>query len=375
MQQGMQHRNFRHCSHWKKLYDCLFASRRNTLKTAIQSRTLIWKINITTVRPWKRTSHWPRSSRSRKCLISRTAKRANGALRRSNKWSKSISSCWITPKWWCGTNNCWHTSRVRSPETIRRNPSIPFWTTFPHRRTYAKSMVNWAEHHTHWVRFSFHVADGIAAKFLRDHTGSVEGCQKWSSLVQNKHQIGQTVFRSKRFRQIAENIETIAPIVSGEYECYNMSGTFLDCLRFVFRQTDDGEDDLKKGTQLLEIYALEIQMYTVQKNNKKLKALYEQSLHIKSAIPHPLIMGVIRGTQIPQRTVLRKFNITSMLTLCVFLLLFSFVRMRRKNAFARRRVREGPHRLLRSVQELRRKRIGSPYHMSQVFGFGKHVSN
>lgn len=62
-------------------------------------------------------------------------------------------------------------------------------------------------------------------------------------------------------------------------------------------QTDDGEDDLKKGTQLLEIYALEIQMYTAQKNNKKLKALYEQSLHIKSAIPHPLIMGVIRGKQ------------------------------------------------------------------------------
>lgn len=59
-------------------------------------------------------------------------------------------------------------------------------------------------------------------------------------------------------------------------------------------QTDDGEDDLRKGTQLLEIYALEIQMYTVQKNNKKLKALYEQSLHIKSAIPHPVIMGVIR---------------------------------------------------------------------------------
>merc|ERR1711915_1111900 len=59
-------------------------------------------------------------------------------------------------------------------------------------------------------------------------------------------------------------------------------------------QTDDGEEDLKKGTQLLEIYALEIQMYTAQKNNKKLKALYEQSLHIKSAIPHPLIMGVIR---------------------------------------------------------------------------------
>ncbi|CAF1455219.1 unnamed protein product, partial [Rotaria sordida] len=49
-----------------------------------------------------------------------------------------------------------------------------------------------------------------------------------------------------------------------------------------------------RGTQLLEIYALEIQMHTSQKNNKKLKQLYEASLHIKSAIPHPLIMGVIR---------------------------------------------------------------------------------
>ena len=32
------------------------------------------------------------------------------------------------------------------------------------------------------------------------------------------------------------------------------------------------------GTQLLEVYALEIQMYTEQKNNKKLKALYDQVL-------------------------------------------------------------------------------------------------
>ncbi|ENN80294.1 COP9 signalosome complex subunit 2 [Dendroctonus ponderosae] len=74
---------------------------------------------------------------------------------------------------------------------------------------------------------------------------------------------------------------------------FNKLGKILKQLHQSCR-TDDGEDDLKKGTQLLEIYALEIQMYTTQKNNKKLKALYEQSLHIKSAIPHPLIMGVIR---------------------------------------------------------------------------------
>ncbi|KAJ8960472.1 hypothetical protein NQ318_013756 [Aromia moschata] len=50
----------------------------------------------------------------------------------------------------------------------------------------------------------------------------------------------------------------------------------------------------KSRTQLLEIYALEIQMYTEQKNHKQLKDLYERSLRVRSAIPHPLIMSVIR---------------------------------------------------------------------------------
>ena len=56
----------------------------------------------------------------------------------------------------------------------------------------------------------------------------------------------------------------------------------------------DGTPDLKKATPLLEVYAIEIQMYTSQKNNKKLKELYHRALTIKSAIPHPRIMGIIR---------------------------------------------------------------------------------
>jgi len=59
-------------------------------------------------------------------------------------------------------------------------------------------------------------------------------------------------------------------------------------------QKDDGTDDQRKGTHLLEIFALEIQMYTETKNNKKLKSVYQQCLRVKSAIPHPRIMGVIR---------------------------------------------------------------------------------
>jgi len=57
--------------------------------------------------------------------------------------------------------------------------------------------------------------------------------------------------------------------------------------------TDAGHDDQKKGTQLLELYSLEIQMHTEKKDTKKLRATYEQAMKVKSAIPHPLIMGVI----------------------------------------------------------------------------------
>lgn len=51
---------------------------------------------------------------------------------------------------------------------------------------------------------------------------------------------------------------------------------------------------MKKGTQLLEVYALEIQIHTELKNNKQLKELYKKALEVKSAIPHPRIMGIIR---------------------------------------------------------------------------------
>ncbi|KAK5988301.1 COP9 signalosome complex subunit 2 [Cladobotryum mycophilum] len=56
----------------------------------------------------------------------------------------------------------------------------------------------------------------------------------------------------------------------------------------------DGTDDPSKGTYSLEIYALEIQMLAETKNNKQLKALYQRALKVKSAVPHPRIMGIIR---------------------------------------------------------------------------------
>ncbi|KAK4227499.1 putative COP9 signalosome complex subunit 2 [Podospora fimiseda] len=59
-------------------------------------------------------------------------------------------------------------------------------------------------------------------------------------------------------------------------------------------QNEDGEDDPSKGTYSLEIYALEIQMYSLTRNNNQLKALYQKALKVRSAVSHPKIQGVIR---------------------------------------------------------------------------------
>ncbi|KAI0778645.1 PCI-domain-containing protein [Trametes elegans] len=73
-------------------------------------------------------------------------------------------------------------------------------------------------------------------------------------------------------------------------------GRLQKILTELYRSTigENADDQAQKGTQLLEIYALEIQMHNERKNYKKLKEIYNASNAVRSAIPHPRIMGVIK---------------------------------------------------------------------------------
>ncbi|WRT67670.1 uncharacterized protein IL334_004642 [Kwoniella shivajii] len=53
-------------------------------------------------------------------------------------------------------------------------------------------------------------------------------------------------------------------------------------------------DDQSKGSLLLELYAIEIQMYSDLKENRKLKEIYNAAMQVKNAIPHPRVMGAIK---------------------------------------------------------------------------------
>lgn len=59
-------------------------------------------------------------------------------------------------------------------------------------------------------------------------------------------------------------------------------------------QTPDGEDDLSKGTSLLEVYALDIQLCAASGNVARLRSIYPNTLKLDAAIADPRILGVIR---------------------------------------------------------------------------------
>ncbi|CAD5177662.1 unnamed protein product [Musa acuminata subsp. malaccensis] len=72
---------------------------------------------------------------------------------------------------------------------------------------------------------------------------------------------------------------------------YGQMGKILKELHKSCRR-EDGTDDQTKGTQLLEVYAIEIQMYTT-KNNKKLKVGHSLcSLFIASLISQLLLLNL-----------------------------------------------------------------------------------
>ncbi|CAM9094694.1 unnamed protein product [Pylaiella littoralis] len=56
---------------------------------------------------------------------------------------------------------------------------------------------------------------------------------------------------------------------------------------------DDGSNAVKRGTQLLEIFALQILMHSRQRDKKKLREVYERAQRVTSAVPHPRTLATI----------------------------------------------------------------------------------
>lgn len=56
----------------------------------------------------------------------------------------------------------------------------------------------------------------------------------------------------------------------------------------------EGSNDSTRGTSLLELYSIQIQLYGETGDTMKLKEYYNKALQVTTAIPHPRILGIIR---------------------------------------------------------------------------------
>lgn len=59
-------------------------------------------------------------------------------------------------------------------------------------------------------------------------------------------------------------------------------------------QLADGSDDITKGTYLLEVYCLEIQLCSETHNPARMRQIYPRTLNLNAAVADPRIMGIIR---------------------------------------------------------------------------------
>ena len=139
-------------------------------------------------------------------------------------------------------------------------------------------------------------------------------------------------------------------------------------------QRPDGSDDTTKGTYLLEVYCLEIQVCSKTRNSARMRQIYPRTMNLNAAVSDPRIMGIIReeggkmhmseGTSVAPLCATRP---------CPHHLIFGCV----LRLYLRRRwIRElgrGVQRALRGVPELPRSRQRTRQRLPQVRGARVHA--
>ncbi|KAK7465331.1 hypothetical protein VKT23_005310 [Stygiomarasmius scandens] len=129
---------------------------------------------------------------------------------------------------------------------------------------------------------------------ILDYVGGGKGGPVSVDILEKFYQVTKNALEeAKNDRLSAKTNLKLAKLWLDRKEYTRLSRLIRD-LHLATGPAGEGDDQSQRGTQLLEIYALEIQMYNETRNFKKLKEIYNASNNVRSAIPHPRIMGVIK---------------------------------------------------------------------------------
>ncbi|KAF7337618.1 PCI domain-containing protein [Mycena sanguinolenta] len=130
---------------------------------------------------------------------------------------------------------------------------------------------------------------------ILDYVGGGKGGVVEVDVLERFYQVTKDALEdAKNERLSAKTNLKLAKLWLDRKEYSRLSKLIRDLHRATAQDGDGDESKSQRGTQLLEIYALEIQMYNETRNFKKLKEIYNATNAVRSAIPHPRIMGVIK---------------------------------------------------------------------------------
>jgi hypothetical protein len=82
--------------------------------------------------------------------------------------------------------------------------------------------------------------------------------------------------------------------VAGKYECLSRA-SFQSSMQLTHSNSAESTSSSSgSSTQSMEIYALQIQLYSRQKDNKKLREVFSKAMAVRGGIPHPRTLALIQ---------------------------------------------------------------------------------
>ncbi|KJA28457.1 hypothetical protein HYPSUDRAFT_33858 [Hypholoma sublateritium FD-334 SS-4] len=129
---------------------------------------------------------------------------------------------------------------------------------------------------------------------ILDYVGGGKGGQVEVDVLEKFYQVTRKALEEAKNERLSVKTNLKLAKLWLDRKEYTRLSKLIKELHSATTATNEVDDQSQRGTQLLEIYALEIQMYNETRNFKKLKEIYNASNAVRSAIPHPRIMGVIK---------------------------------------------------------------------------------
>lgn len=119
-------------------------------------------------------------------------------------------------------------------------------------------------------------------KVFHPRTGSCQNERLWFKTNLKYGQLLYEMHETAKLQQVLRDLKSVHKM---DDDCNDGSGNMM---------SDDNVTSSSSSTQSLEIYALQIQLYSRQKDHKRLRETFKKAMAVRGGIPHPRTLAMIQ---------------------------------------------------------------------------------